>query len=133
MIFVDSNIVIDLVEDGAWTNWSKRILSVQQAPLLANLIVLAEVSRTFASADGVGIFFRELDIDIDPMTPDIAFAAGRAHVAYRAAGGRQQSVLADFLIGAHAEYLNATLVTRDRQRFATYFPDITLITPETHP
>jgi predicted nucleic acid-binding protein len=133
MIFVDSNIVIDLVEDGAWTEWSKRTLSMQQAPLLANLIVLAEVSRTFASADAVGIFFRELGIGVDPITPAIAFAAGRAHVAYRAAGGRQQSVLADFLIGAHALTVAATLVTRDRQRFSTYVPELTLITPETHP
>jgi predicted nucleic acid-binding protein len=74
----------------------------------------------------------ELGIAIDPLTPDIAYRAGHAHVGCRLADGRQQSVLADFLIGAHAASIGATPVTRDRKRFATYFPDLTLITPETH-
>ena len=41
--------------------------------------------------------------------------------------------VADVTIGAHASALGATLVTRDRQWFATYFADLSLITPETHP
>ena len=57
----------------------------------------------------------------------------RAASRVRIAGGRHASVLADFLIGAHAVELGATLVTRDKGRFSTYFPDLTLITPETHP
>ncbi|MEH3099416.1 type II toxin-antitoxin system VapC family toxin [Sphingomonas adhaesiva] len=132
MIFVDSNIVIDLVEDGAWTEWSKSALSGAPGPMMANQIVVAEVARAFASAEAVVVFLTELGITIDPLTPAIAYRAGHAHVGYRLAGGRQQSVLADFLIGAHAATLGATLVTRDRRRFATYFPDLTLITPETH-
>ncbi len=132
MIFVDSNIVIDLVEDGAWTEWSKRMLSDRQEPLIANQIVFAEIARTFRSAAAVSIFLAEIGIGLDPITPEIAYAAGRAHVGYRLAGGGQQSILADFLIGAHAAHVGAALMTRDRRRFATYFPDLTLITPETH-
>ena len=133
MIFVDSNVVIDLVEDGDWTDWSKRVLGGRVEPLVASVIVAAEVSRAFSDADAVLVFLRELGIALDPITPDIAWRAGHAHVAYRLAGGTQRTILADFLIGAHAEMLGATLITRDRARFATYFPDLTLITPETHP
>lgn len=132
MIFIDSNVVIDLVEDGPWTAWSKHVLSSRSEPLIANHVVVAEVARAFRSADAVLVFLTELGIAIDPLTPDIAYRAGHAHVGYRLAGGRQQSVLADFLIGAHAASTGAALVTRDRKRFATYFPDLTLITPETH-
>lgn len=132
MIFVDSNIVIDLVEDGAWTDWSRRALEGQgDVAMMVNLIVVAEISRAFSSADGTLVFLRELGIAIAPLTAEIAHRAGQAHVAYRLAGGRQGSVLADFLIGAHAAVLGATLVTRDRGRFSTYFPELTLITPET--
>lgn len=133
MIFVDSNIVIDLIEDGTWTEWSKRGPAERDMPLVANPIVLAEVARAFATSASAEIFFSELGVSILPITPEAAFDAGRAHVRYRIAGGWQDSILADFLIGAHAAKLGATLVTRDRGRFATYFPDLTLITPETHP
>jgi len=133
MIFVDSNVVIDLVEDGDWTNWAKRMLAARPASLVASMVVVAEVSRAFANADAVLVFLGELGIVLDPITPQIAYRAGHAHVAYRLAGGNQRTILADFLIGAHAETIGASLVTRDRRRFATYFPDLPLITPETHP
>lgn len=132
MIFIDSNIIIDLIEDGEWTAWSKERLGARSGePLAVNLIVFAEVSRAFGSVESVDVFLCELGVVVEPMTPDVAFRAGRAQVDYRLAGGRQVSVLADFLIGAHAEALGATLITRDKRRFGTYFPELTLITPET--
>ena len=133
MIFVDSNIVIDLVEDGEWTAWSKRMLAEERRPLIANHIVFAEIGRAFGSADAVLTFLGELGVRLDPITPEIAFRAGSALIDHRMAGGRHQAILADFLIGAHAANLNAPLVTRDRRRFRIYFPELTLITPETHP
>ena len=39
-------------------------------------------------------------------------------------------MIADFLIAGHAVVLNAALVTRDKRRIASYFPELTLITPE---
>ena len=130
MIFIDSNIVIDLIEDGAWTDWSKRTLDARRlAPMAANLVVVAEVSRAFRAAEDVLVFLRELDISLAPLTPEAAFRAGRAQVDYRLSGGRHGAILADFLIAAHASVLDATLVTRDRKRFATYFPELDIISP----
>ncbi|MBW6529563.1 hypothetical protein KZ820_02345 [Sphingomonas sp. RRHST34] len=61
-----------------------------------------------------------------------AFRAGVAHRAYRHAGGPGTAVLADFLIEAQAATTpQSVLITRDRQHLAAYFPDLTLITPET--
>lgn len=131
MIFVDSNIVIDQIEDGKWTSWSQQALEARRdQPLVANLIVFAEVSRNFACGEDVEIFLGEAGIALAPLTPDVAFRAGRAQVAYRLAGGQRDAILADFMIGAHAASLGATLITRDRARFATYFPELTLLTPE---
>ncbi len=62
-----------------------------------------------------------------------SYLAGTAHRAYRQRGGVFPSILADFLIGAHAQVLNLPILTRDARRYRTYFPEVELITPETHP
>jgi len=132
MIFVDSNIIIDLIEDGEWTDWSKQALDARRGTMLVtNLIVLAEVSRAFRTTEDVLVFLRELGVTILPITAETAFRAGRAQIDYRLSSGQHRSILADFLIGAHAANVGAALVTRDKRRFATYFPELKLITPET--
>ncbi|MBI2318269.1 MAG: type II toxin-antitoxin system VapC family toxin [Betaproteobacteria bacterium] len=60
---------------------------------------------------------------------DAVFLAGRAHAAYRARGGTRGGVLADFLVGAHAAIAGCPLLTRDRGRYATYFPSLVLVSP----
>jgi predicted nucleic acid-binding protein len=58
MIFVDSNVVIDLIEDGEWTGWSKRTLShASETLFVTNHIVFAEVSRAFSSPEAVLVFW----------------------------------------------------------------------------
>ncbi len=131
MIFIDSNIVIDLVEEGEWTGWSRRTLEAERGrAFVTNLVVFAEIARAFRSAEDVAIFLRELGIGLVAFDQIAAFRAGSAQVEYRWRGGKHVSILADFLIGAHASALKAPLVTRDKRRFATYFPELTLISPE---
>lgn len=132
MIFVDSNVLIDVLEDGStWSSWSQAILGQTAGkPQIVNAVVVAEITRAFADLAAELVFFEQLGIAVAELTPPAAYRAGRAHAAYRAAGGRREAVLADFLIGGHAAALGATLITRDRQRFAAYFPELTLITPE---
>lgn len=57
------------------------------------------------------------------------FLAGKAFVLYRRKGGKKSNVLADFFIGAHAAVLGCPLLTRDAQRYRSYFPSVELITP----
>ena len=130
-IFLDSNILLDLIDPTSrWREWARSALDVAATPLLINMVVFAEVSVRFASADIAERLLAEIDVAIVPIDLDAAYRAGKAHAAYRRAGGARSGVLADFLIGAHATTLRATLMTRDRQRFASYFPDLTLMTPD---
>ena len=133
MIFIDSNVLIDiLAPDSPWATWAEEAIGAADSDdLVINHIVLAEISPRFETVDTMLGFLRSSGISILELGDATAFHAGKAHARYRAAGGERQAILADFLIGAHAQTLEATLVTRDRQRFTTYFPELTLITPET--
>lgn len=135
MILLDSNIVIDLVEgEGSWSAWSRAQLARQPDEELAvSAVVIAETAGQFPNAADQMMYFEQLGARVLPLTASAAWMAGQAHRAYRRAGGPRAAILADFLIGGHAVSLGATLMTRDRQRFASYFPDLFLLTPETHP
>ncbi|TPG43162.1 PIN domain-containing protein [Sphingomonas koreensis] len=134
MIFVDTSVLIDLIEpEGEWRDWSEEALASlpPSGEIITNHVVVAEIARQFATFDDERNFLTSLGIVIAAMPDEAAYRAGKAHAAYRAAGGARAGVLADFLMGGHASTLDATLLTRDRQRFATYFPELALITPET--
>ena len=136
MIFLDSSIVIDLIEaTSRWSAWARRSIARlgMTMPCVTNAVVVAETSTHFDDVAAQLGFLADVRIGLRDIGPAAAFRAGRAHRAYRRAGGERVAILPDFLIGGHAVDLGATLVTRDRQRFMTYFPDLTLITPETQP
>ena len=61
---------------------------------------------------------------------EAAFVAGRAFSLYRGRGGTRTSPMPDFYIGAHALVSRLTLVTRDTNRYRTYFPDLQLVAPD---
>ncbi|MFN7740431.1 MAG: hypothetical protein ACK5RA_09260 [Cyanobacteriota bacterium] len=48
---------------------------------------------------------------------------------WQARGGSRQTVLADFLIGAHALLERVPLLSRDRRRYRQAFPGLELIAP----
>lgn len=133
MILVDSNVLIDFLdEDGPWVEWSRLAVAKAQSrdDLIVNHVVLAETAGRFTSADEQASFMSDLQIGIHAIDGEGAFRAGQAFRAYRRQGGSRTGILADFLIGGHAAAAGASLLTRDRQRFASYFPELTLITPD---
>ena len=134
MILLDSNVVIDLIdEDGPWVEWSRFALAESQArdSVAVSAVVCGETAARFASLAEQSDFLDGLEISTIPLGSAAAFRAGTAYRDYRRRGGTRESILADFLIGGHAVDLAAALITRDKGRFASYFPELTLITPET--
>jgi predicted nucleic acid-binding protein len=136
VILLDTNIIIDLlnVVETPATIWSRRIYTqlVAADALGCNHVIVAEVAAGAQRPDGLAVDLERFQIETLPLTQEAALAAGKAFATYRQRGGACQSILADFLIAGHSVTLDAALVTRDR-RLASYFPDLTLITPETHP
>ena len=57
------------------------------------------------------------------------FAAGKAFMRYRQGGGEKRSPMPDFYIGAHAAVAGYRLLTRDAQRYRTYYPTVEIIAP----
>ncbi|MHA6722595.1 type II toxin-antitoxin system VapC family toxin [Sphingomonas sp. RS2018] len=136
MIFLDTNILMDVLEESETIEglWSRRLVAskAESEPFVSNLIVVAELSGQMDDPDGIGVTLSNAGVDLADLNMASALRAGAAFVEYRRRGGAKQTILPDFLIAAHAIALGASLMTRDR-RLASYFPDLTLITPETHP
>jgi len=132
MLLVDTNVLIDVLEDDPeWANWSIEQLRAQsQVHLLTiNPIIYAELSLTFSSVEALDKTIENLDLTLAELPRPALFLAGKAFAQYRKKGGKANNVLADFFIGAHAAVLGCPLLTRDPRRYQTYFPSVTLITP----
>ena len=97
-----------------------------------NHIVVAEIATRAASVDQLSKMMNLLAIPVDPFDDAIAFRAGQAFLTWIKNGGRRGAMLPDLLIGAHAEVRGATVLTRDARRYRTYFPEVSLITPESN-
>ena len=131
-IMVDSNVILDVVtEDPKWYDWSAGQLEklAESHTLVINPIIYSEVSIGF---DRIEELDRTLPPDFfrrDPLPWEAGFLAGKCFVKYRRSGGKRHSPLPDFYIGAHAAIQGIALLTRDTNRYKTYFPKLTLIAP----
>lgn len=132
MIFVDSNVIIDVLDrDPKWFEWSlsQMIAAAAVGRVVTNHVVLAETAPHYGSLSEFTERMEELTIEIEPLSDDAAFAAGIAFLEYRRRQQERQSVLADFFIGGHASALEASILTRDPRVYRIYFPAVSLITP----
>jgi predicted nucleic acid-binding protein len=136
VIVLDTNILIDLfgTEDHAGAHWSRRTYDrlIDDETFGCNLIVFSELAAEGAAEAELLRLFDTFRVQLLELDVASAVAAGRAHRSYRERGGIRQTILADFLVAGHAQALGVPFMTRDR-RLARYFPDLTLVTPETHP
>jgi len=131
---MDSNVLIDIIEkDPTWHDWSFGQLeeAARLGAIVINHIVVAEVAPQFGSLEEFLTRIDAILVEIEPFTDTAAMFAGQAFRTYRKERPGSKSVLADFLIGGHAVALGADVLTRDPRFYARYFPELTLITPET--
>ena len=128
MIIVDSNVILDIVtDDPVWADWSLRTLEQQKEALVINPIIYAEVSVKIPSIEQLDDIlrpFKRLNLPYEA-----GFLAGKAFFSYKQNEGIKANPLPDFFIGAHAAILAVPLITRDIQRYKTYFPTLKLVSP----
>ena len=132
-MLVDTNVLVDvLVNDPDWVDWSIAQLRAQSQihRLIINPIVYAELSLTFSSVEALDRVLADMVLPVVEVPKPALFLAGKAFVQYRRRGGQKSKVLADFFIGAHAAVARLPVLTRDAQRYQSYFPSVRLVTPE---
>jgi predicted nucleic acid-binding protein len=129
---VDSNVILDVItEDEEWLDWSAAALAraADTSPLVINPIVYAEVAARFARIEDLDEAVPQDYYQRRPLPWEAAFLAGRCFVKYRRRGGARRSPRPDFCIGAHAAIENLALLTRDPERYRSYFPTLRIIAP----
>ena len=134
MTLIDTNVLLDLVtDDPVWADWSIRQLDAAaiKGPLTINSVVYAEVSVRFERIEDLDEVLEDAGMTLADIPRSALFLAGKVFRRYRAAGGSRNGVLPDFFIGAHAAVTGLPLLTRDIQRYRSYFPSLTLIAPQT--
>jgi hypothetical protein len=132
MVLVDTDVLVDVLErDPQWWQWSIGQMRTWSAThrLAINAVIYAELAATHTSSAILDEKIAKMDLDFEPIPRSAAFLAGKAFVLYRRRGGPKGGVLADFLIGAHAEALGCRLLTRDPRKYESYFPGVMLIQP----
>lgn len=131
-VLVDANILIDIAtDDPVWALWSAEALerAGRGRQLLINPLIYAEVSVAFSRIEDLDQLLPAALFQREDLPWEAGFLAGKAYLAYRRRGGARSSSLPDFYIGAHAAVRGHSLLTRDRGRYAAYFPTVQMIAP----
>jgi len=133
LLLVDSNVILDVVEDDpAWAKWSQAQLDAAslRGALLINPVIYAELSIAYRRIEELEDMLSQGEFRVEPIPREALFLAGKVFVQYRKQSGAKTGVLPDFLIGAHAAVAGIPLLTRDLRRYRTYFPKLELISPQ---
>ena len=129
---IDTNVLLDiLVPNEAFYRASEKSLqeSAMAGALVICDIVYAELSIHFNQQDECDEFLESNEIRVQSLTREALFLASRIWREYRRNGGKRTRVLADFLVGAHAQKQATGLLSRDRGFYRSLFPSLGVRNP----
>jgi predicted nucleic acid-binding protein len=133
---LDTNILLDVIENRpTWHDWAvaQMAASARIGSLLLNQITYSEASVHYSDEATFRLILDLPWVAKEDLPWDAGFRAGKAFLEYRKRGGPRDMILPDFFIGAHAAVKRHRVLTRDGARFRTYFPEVEVIAPDTHP
>jgi predicted nucleic acid-binding protein len=129
---VDTSVLIDVFgadpRFGASSANALR-LCLNEGAIVACDVVWSESRAAFANDDTFLRAVQTLGIGFSALNAQAAALAGTTWKKYRAAGGKRERVIADFLIGAHAAAQCDRLLTRDRGYYKKYFNGLAIVDP----
>lgn len=131
-MLVDINVLIDVLEDDPeWANWSLAQLQAQSIihKLVINPIIYSELSLTFSTIEELDAVLEGMELPMLEMPKPALLLASKAFLQYRKKSGNKNNALGDFFIGAHAAVSGLPVLTRDTDRYTTYFPSVQLVSP----
>ena len=128
----DTNILLDIVrpnEDFFASSLRSLEEAAQAGSLAACDLVYAELCVHFNQQDDCDRFLDEAQVRVETLSREAGFLASRVWRNYRKQGGKRNRILADFLIGAHAQEQASRLLSRDRGFYRSMFPGLRVIEP----
>jgi predicted nucleic acid-binding protein len=138
VILFDTNVVIDARDQRSVEGARAAELvaeAVQDGGAGVNAIGFAELCVGQPEGADVESELLAAGFTVLDLPAAASLICGRAYTKYRLArrrsgGGEAPRVpLPDFFIGAHAQLMGWSLVTRDTERYRRYFPNVQLIAP----
>jgi predicted nucleic acid-binding protein len=128
---VDSSVLLDVIfDDPVHSRGSTAAIHQARAEgtLVISECVVAEVGPALANGRFQD-FLSHWDIRFSPSTFESALLAAESFRRCLSRGGRRGRILADFLIGAHAQLHGDRLLARDRGFYRDYFGRLELWDP----
>ena len=129
---IDTNILLDVLlpnEEFYEASAGELQDSARNGSLVICDIVYAEICIHFLTRRDCDAFLEGLGIRVEGLTKESHFHASRAFRTYRQQGGKRTRILADFLVGAHAQNQATRLLSRDRGFYRGLFPSLALHDP----
>lgn len=129
---VDTNILLDiLVPNEQFYEDSGDALedAAGEGSIVISDVAYAELCIHFENQRDCDAFLESNEIRVQGLTREAHFLASRAWRTYRQQGGKRTRILADFLIGAHAQKQATRLLSRDRGFYRKLFPSLDLVDP----
>jgi predicted nucleic acid-binding protein len=131
---IDTNILLDILVPNE-TFFEASVRALEDAATSGSLVVCdlvyAELCAHFSSQLACDAFIGGNEIRVESLSREAHFLASRAWRTYRKQGGQRTRILADFLIGAHAQTQAQRLLSRDRGFYRKLFPSLDLLDPST--
>lgn len=129
---VDTNVLLDiLVPNEKFYELSLRALedAASAGSLVVCDLVYAELCVHFSTQRECDEFLDSGEMRVEGLKREAHFLASRAWRDYRQQGGQRSRILADFLIGGHAQVQASRLLSRDRGFYRKQFPSLKLVDP----
>lgn len=129
---IDTNVLFDVfLPDPVFEKRSRAAIEhcSHAGGLVISEPIYAELSAWFPAQEKLDDILTDLEILVEAVSRDGAFAAGRAWKKYRQRGGNRTRIMTDFLIGGHALSQAGQLLSRDRGFYQDYFFGLKIIDP----